>query len=195
MVPEEQKLTFLAQANVGVRLSITVRRIADLLISTKGEPLPLIIHPVLKKYLLKVDITQTVDHDYELPPEELGSSAVHPPVHILVLDNDQGYPRNINVRASEEDSDVGITVEEVIRTISADLRASSSQREWAALNEDRRREVEETFENRARTEEDRSGGLRKIDYLRGRNRLQIFPKNPLPEDEEILQPQPVARAV
>ncbi len=116
-------------------------------------------------------------------------------MHLLVLDNDQGYPRNINVRATEEGSDVGITVEDVIRTISTDLRASSSQREWAALDEDRRREVEETFENRARTEEDRSGGLRKIDYLRGRNRLQIFPKLPLPEDEEIVQSLPSARAV
>lgn len=83
----------------------------------------------------------------------------------------------------------------MIKTISADLRASSSQREWAALDEDRRIEVEETFENRARTEEDRSGGLRKIDYLRGRNRLQIFPKHPLPEDDEIEQSLPSARAV
>lgn len=116
-------------------------------------------------------------------------------MHVLVLDNDQGYPRNINVRASEEGSDVGITVEDVIRAISTDLRASSSQREWSALNEDRRREVEETFEDRARTEEDRSGGLRKIDYVGGRNRLQIFPKLPLPEDEEIEQPLPSARAV
>lgn len=116
-------------------------------------------------------------------------------MHLLVLDNDQGYPRNINVRASEDGSDVGITVEDVIRAISTDLRASSSQREWSALNEDRRGEVEETFENRARTEEDRSGGLRKIDYLRGRNRLQIFPKLPLPEDDEIVQSLPSARAV
>jgi hypothetical protein len=116
-------------------------------------------------------------------------------VHVLVLDNDQGYPRNINVRASEEGSDVGITVEDVIKTISTDLRASSSQREWSALDEDRRREVEDTFENRARTEEDRSGGLRKVDYLGGRNRLQIFPKLPLPEDDEIEQALSTSRAV
>ena len=160
----------------------------------KGEALPLIIHPVLKKYLLKIDIAQPVDHDFGLPPEEFSSSAVHPPVHVLVLDNDQGYPRNINVRSSDEGSDVGITVEDVLKTISTDLRASSSQREWAALNEDRRREVEESFENRARTEEDRSGGLRKIDFLRGRNRLQVFPKHQLPEDEE-MSPLPSARAV
>ena len=146
------------------------------------------------KYLLKFDITQPVDHDFGLPPEEFASSAVHPPVHVLVLDNEQGYPRNINVY-SDEGSEVGITVEDVLKTISTDLRASSSQREWAVLNENRRREVEETFENRARTEEDRSGGLRKIDFLGGRNRLQIFPKHALPDDDEISQTLPCTRAV
>lgn len=109
-------------------------------------------------------------------------------MHELVLESDQGYPRNINVHTSDDKADIGITVEDVLRTISTALRATSTQREWAALNEDRRREVEETFENRARTEEDRSAGLRKIDYLRDRNRLQVFPKHSLPEDEEIPQP-------
>ena len=147
------------------------------------------------KCLLKFDITQPVDHDFGLSPEEFGSSAVHPPVRVLVLETDQGYPRNINVHASDEGSDIGITVEDVLRAISTDLRETSIQREWAALNEERRREVEETFEDRARTEEDRSGGLRKIDYLRGRTRLRIFPRHSLPEDEEILQLLSSARAV
>ena len=129
--------------------------------------------------LLEFDIAQPVDHDFGLPPEVFGSSAVHPPVHMLVLDNDQGYPRIINVLSSDEGSDIGTTVEDVLKTISTDLRASSTQREWAALNEDRRREVEESFENRAKTEEDRSGGLHKIDFLCGRNRLQVFPKHQL----------------
>jgi hypothetical protein len=141
------------------------------------------------KYLLKFDIaTQTEDHDFELPPEEFHASAVHPPVHVLILENEQGYPHNIDIRVSQEGTETGITVEDVLRTISTELRKSSSQREWAALNEETRREVEEAFEDRARTEEDRSGGLRRIDYLRGRNRLQIFPKHPfLQEDEDIPQ--------
>src|SRR5882672_3531474 len=121
------------------------------------------------------------------------SPAVHPPVYVLLLKNDQGYPHNIEVHASDKGSTVGITVEDVLRIVGTDLRKSSSQREWAALNDDTRREVEEAFEDRARTEEDRSGGLRKIDYLRGRNRLQIFPKHALPEDEEISHPLPSAR--
>jgi hypothetical protein len=143
------------------------------------------------KYLLKFDIAaQTEDHDFDLPPEEFHSSAIHPPVHVLILENDQGYPHNIDVCVSNEESDIGITVEEVLRKISTELRKSSSQREWAALNEETRREVEEAFEDRARTEEDRSGGLRRIDYLRGRNRLQIFPKHPFSEDEEMAQSLP-----
>ena len=147
------------------------------------------------KYLLKFDITQPVEHDFGLSPEEFSSSAVHPPVRVLVLETDQGYPRNINVYASDEGSDIGITVKDVLRAVSTDLRETSIQREWAALNEERRREVEETFEDRARTEEDRSGGLRKIDYLRGRTRLRILPRDPLPGDEENSQLLPSARAV
>src|SRR5712671_3981098 len=146
------------------------------------------------KYLLKIEITtQSVDHDFGLPAEEFLYSAVHPPVYELMLENDQGYPQNIKVDASDKESSAGVTVEDVLKTISTDLRKSSSQREWAALNEDTRIEVEEAFEDRARTEEDRSGGLRRIDYLRGRNRLQIFPKHALPEDEEISHPLPSAR--
>jgi len=162
----------------------------------KGEPVPLIIHPVLKKYLLKFDLsTQPVDHDWGLPQEEFLSPAVHPPVYVLLLENDQGYPHNIEVHASDKESTVGITVEDVLRIVGTDLRKSSSQREWAALNDDTRREVEEAFEDRARTEEDRSGGLRKIDYLRGRNRLEVFPKHPALEDEEDIPQVLPARAL
>jgi len=170
-VPEEEKMTFHAQANVS------------------DEPLPLIVHPVLMKYLLKFDISQAPDHDFGLPTEEFFSSAVHPPVLILILENEQGLPQNIEVHASDKGSGIGVTVEDVLKSIGADLRKSSSQREWAALNEDVRREVEDAFEDRATTEEERSGGLRRMDYLRGRNRLQVFPKHPFSEEEEeIAQP-------
>ena len=135
--------------------------------------------------LLEFDIAQPVDHDFGLPPEVFGSSAAHPPVHVPVLDNDQGYPRIINVHSSDEGSDIGITVEDVLKTISTDLRVSSSQREWASLNEDRHREVEESFENWARTDEDRSGGLHKVDFLCERNRSQVFPKCQPYKDEEL----------
>ena len=191
-VPEEEKMTFHAQANITVRVPHPPHYMANMLtnrLSLKDEPLPLIVHPVLKKYLLKFDITQPPDHDFGLPTEEFFSSAVHPPVLVLILENEQGLPQNIEVHASDKGSGIGVTVEDVLKSIGADLRKSSSQREWAALNEDIRREVEDAFEDRATTEEERSGGLRRMDYLRGRNRLQVFPRHAWSEEEEeIAQP-------
>jgi len=105
-----------------------------------------------------------------------------------VLENEQDLPQNVEVQASHKGSGIGVTVEDVLKPIGLDLRRSSSQREWAALNEDIRSRVEDAFEDRAQTEE-RSGDLRRIDYLRSRNRLQVFPRRPYPEeDEEIAQP-------
>lgn len=139
------------------------------------------------KYLLKFDITQPPDYNFGLPTEEFFSFAVHPPVQVLMLENEQGLPQNIEVQASDKRS--GVTVEDVLKTIGADLRRPSSHQEWAALNEDVRREVEDAFEDRATTEEERSGGLCRIDYLRGRNRLQVFPRHPFAEEEEeVAQP-------
>src|SRR6266404_3829604 len=147
------------------------------------------------KYLLKFDIaSQPEDHDFGLPTEDYFSSAVYPPVHVLLLENEQGLPQNIEVQASDKGSGIGVTVEDVLKAINADLRKPSSQREFADLNEDTRTEVEDAFEDRARTEEERSGGLRRVDYLRGRNRLQIFPRHAFSEeDEEIAQPFPYNR--
>jgi hypothetical protein len=143
------------------------------------------------KYLPEINITtQSEDHDFHLPLEEFLAPAVLPPVKGLILENHQGYPYNIEVHAANEELDIGITVEDVLRGISTELRKSSSQREWAALSEQMRREVEEAFEDRARTAEERSFGPCRIDYLRGRNRLQIFPKHPLPGYEEDPQSLP-----
>ncbi|KAI9456370.1 hypothetical protein BJY52DRAFT_1121183 [Lactarius psammicola] len=139
------------------------------------------------KYL-KFEISQPPDYDFGLPTEEYFSSAVHPPVHTLVLENEQGLPQNIEVRASDKGSGIGVTVVDVLKAIGIELRKSFSQYEWAALNEGTQRQVEGAFEGRVQSVEERSGGLRRIDYLRGRNRLQVFPRYPYPEDEEIAQP-------
>ncbi|KAH9057213.1 hypothetical protein EDB87DRAFT_1578956 [Lactarius vividus] len=140
--------------------------------SIGDEVLPLVVHPTLMKYLLKFDISQPPDHDFGLPTEEYLSSAVHPPVH-----------------ASDKGSGVGVTVGDVLKAIGADLRKPFSQREWAALNEDIRSQVEYAFLHRAQTEDAKIGGFLRIDHLRGRNRLQVFPRHPYPEeDEEIAQP-------
>ena len=135
------------------------------------------------KYLLKFDITQPLDHDFGLPKEDFFSSAVYPPVHVLILENEQGLPQNIEVQASDKRSGIGVSVGDVLKAIGADLRKSSSQCEWAALNEDVRREVEDA------TEEEKSGCFKRISYLRGRNRLQVFPRQPFSEEEEeLVQP-------
>ncbi|KAH9003448.1 hypothetical protein EDB86DRAFT_2892337 [Lactarius hatsudake] len=137
-----------------------------------------------------LDITsQPPDYDFGLSAEDLLSPAVHPPVLTLVLEHKQGYPQNIEVQVSDKGSGVGVTVSDVLKTIGADLRLSSSHREWSGLTDDTRREVEATFEDRARTEDERSRGLRRIDYLCGRTRLQIFPKHPL-EAHGTTQPLP-----
>jgi len=88
------------------------------------------------KYL-KFNISQPSDHDFGLPTEEYFSFAVHHPVHILVLENEQGLPQNVEVQASDKGSGIGATVEDVLKAIGIDLRSSSSQRKWAALNGDK----------------------------------------------------------
>ncbi len=192
VVPEDQRVTFFAQVHASVRVPFARpgEHAADHFL-LKGEPIPLIVHPVLMEYLLKLDITsRPPDYDFGLPAEDLLSSAVHPPVLVLILEHKQGYPQNIEVQASDKGSGVGVTVKDVLKTVGANLRLSSSHREWSGLNDDTRRKVEATFEDRARTEDERSRGLRRIDYLSGRNRLQIFPKHPLLEDHGITQPLP-----
>ena len=143
------------------------------------------------EYFLKFDIaSQPLDHDFGLPTEAILSSAVHPPVHMLVLENEQGLPQNIEVMASDNGSGLGVTVKDVLITIGAELRIFSNRSEWVTLDEDTRREVEDSFKNRAGTENTASD-LQRVDYLRGRNRLQIFPKHRFPEEDEIHQPLPL----
>jgi hypothetical protein len=76
----------------------------------------------LTKYFLKLEMTNSVEHDYDLPKEELTSSAVYPPVLLLKLESYQGYPQVISIEASDNSQGVGVTVQEVLRTIHEDLR-------------------------------------------------------------------------
>ena len=143
------------------------------------------------EYFLKFDTaSQPLDHDFGLSIEAFLSSAVHPPVHMLVLENEQGLSQNIEVMASDNGSGLGVTVKDVLITIGAELRIFSNRSEWVTLDEDTRREVEDSFKNRAGTENTASD-LQRIDHLHGRNRLQIFPKHRFPEEDEIHQPLPL----
>jgi len=158
-VPDDRKAIFYAAAGLA------------------GELVPLVLHPVLSKYLLKLDTTyQSVKHDYDLPREEITSAASHPPMHSLKLVNHQGYPQLITVQASSDAPGVWVTVQDVLRTIQEDVRTLSRRREWAKLSAEDRAQVDSAFRDRCRTEEELGQGPCRIDYLQGRDRLQILPK-------------------
>jgi hypothetical protein len=153
------------------------------------------VHPVLAKYLLKIDMNTQSDHEYDLPKEEINSAAVHPPMLSVTLENHEGYPQSIPVHASNESPDVGITVLDVLMAINEDVKKASRRREWTKLRPDERAGVDVAFRARCQTEEELGQGPCRIDYLRGRNRLQVFPKvsqdgviHPLPAVETAVEP-------
>ncbi len=145
---------------------------------------------MLSRYFIKLDISnQSVDvgddlDDNELPQEDITSSAVHPPVQSLKLENHQGYPQDIHIHASGDSQSVGITVRDVLKTINEDARKISRRRSWTKLNAEERRAVDAAFRERCTTEEELGHGPCRIDYLRGRDRLQILPN--LSPDGEML---------
>ena len=117
-------------------------------------------------------MADSVDQDYDLPEEELTSPAVYPPMLSLKLENCDGYPHIVNIEVSNE----GVTVQDVLRTIHEDLKTPLSKRELSDLRGERRSTVRMAFRERCETEGERSKGPHRIDYLGGRDRLQIFPK-------------------
>ena len=81
----------------------------------------------MSKYLLKLEIIRSLDHDYDLPKEEL-ASAVYPPMLSLRLESCPGYPQIINVKAFSDlqGADVRVTVQDVLKTIHETLRTPFS---------------------------------------------------------------------
>jgi hypothetical protein len=148
------------------------------MVMIKGKPKPLILHPVLSKYLLKLDISNEPDHDYDLPEEEIGSPATHPPLSSLMLENRQGYPQPIAVQASSDSPDVGVTVRDVLRTIHEDARRQPRRNELKKLEAEERVRLDAAFKKRCKTERELSLGPCRIDYLGSRDRLVIVPKSP-----------------
>jgi hypothetical protein len=131
----------------------------------------------LEKYLLKFDITtQPVEHDFDLPIEEITSPASDPPMHSLKLENHQGYPQLITVQASSNSPGIGVTVQDVLRTIQEDLRMLSRRRERTKLSAEERVYVDIAFRDRCSTEEELGQGPCRIDYFQGRDRLKILPR-------------------
>ena len=117
-------------------------------------------------------MADSVDQDYDLPKEELTSSAVHPPMLSLKLESCEGYPHTINIEVSNE----AVTVQDVLRTINEDLRTPLTKHELSNLRGERRSTVRMAFRERCETEEERGKGPHRIDYLGGKDRLQILPK-------------------
>ena len=179
-VPFEERLSFFALANTGILAPLTCPgEHATGSFSLESEPIPLVVHPALMQYLLKLDIvSQPPDHDFGLPTEELLSSAVHPPVLTLILEPMQGYLQKIEVQASDKGSRVGVTVEDVLKMVGAHFRLASIHREWSRPPSRVGREPKTKTRSRC------------IDYLSGRNRLQIFPMHPLLTEHKITQPLP-----
>jgi uncharacterized protein DUF6699 len=126
----------------------------------------------LTKYLLKLD-NLDIDHGYDLPNEDLTSSTVYPPMQSIKLEYFQEYPQVINIIASRD-----ITVQDVLRNIHKNLRMPIRDRELIPLSLEERAEIEDGFEERCSTDEERRKGPCRIDFLRGRDRLRILPKFP-----------------
>jgi hypothetical protein len=124
----------------------------------------------LTKYNLKLE-ADSADQDYDLPEEELTSSAVYPPMRLLKLENCLGYPHTISIEASDE----GVTVQDVLRTIHEDLRTRIPTREFYKLSAEERAAIDAGFGERYTSEEELGKGPRRIDLLGGRDRLQILP--------------------
>jgi hypothetical protein len=135
------------------------------------------LHPALSKYLFEIDITnQSVEYDYDLPEEEITSPATHPPVYSLMLENHQGYPHPITVEASDNFPSIGVTVQDVLRTIREEMRTLVRRHEWIRFSFEEKTQINAVFRKRCRTAEELGQGPCRIDYLRGRDRLQILPK-------------------
>ena len=157
-------------------MSILVAIIKSTDVQYKGEPVPLVIHPVLTKYNIKLEMNDSSDHDYGLPKEDMNAPAVHPPVISLKLESHQGYPQIITVEASSDTPGVGITVQEVLQTLHDDLGSIFSRRELTKLGAEERCRINAAFRERCKSEEELNKGPRRIDHLGDRDRLQILPK-------------------
>ncbi|KAF8479945.1 hypothetical protein F5888DRAFT_902467 [Russula emetica] len=130
-----------------------------------GESVPLVIHPALTKYNLKLD---SFDHDYDLP-KEINDPAVYPPM-LSQLEGHQDHPQIITVEASVDSRGIGVTVQDVLRTIHEDMRISElGAEECAGINT--------AFGETCKSEEELSKGPRsRIDHLGGRDKIQILLK-------------------
>ena len=122
-------------------------------------------------------MNESLDHDYDLPEQEITSSAVYPPILSLKLESHQGYPQVITIEASGDTQGAGVTVQDVLRTINEDLRMPFPRRELSKLGVEEWAGINAAFRESCKSEEELSKGMRRMDRLGGRDRLQILPKH------------------
>lgn len=131
----------------------------------------------MTKYFLKIEVNGPLDNDYDLTREEITSPAVYPYVQSLKLEYFRGCPQVIDIQ-SFSDPHVGVTVQDVLRKIHEDLRIPLRNHEFSPLALEERAVIRDAFEERCKVDEERRKGPCRIDFLRGRDRLQILPKFP-----------------
>jgi len=95
----------------------------------------------------------------------------------LKLEYFQGYPRVVDIIVASNPR-VGITVQDVLINIHKNLGMPIRDSEIISLNLEGRAEIKHAFKERCKTDEERRKGLRRIDFLCGRDRLRILPKFP-----------------
>lgn len=111
---------------------------------------------MLSEYLVKLDTrSQPVDHDYNLPNEELTFPAVHPPVLSLELENYQGYHQPITIRASSGSPSTGVTVKDVLH---GDVKKPRRKRQWTTSSARERAVIDIAFRERCDMEEELGQG-------------------------------------
>ena len=95
----------------------------------------------------------------------------------LKLEYFRGSLQAISIKAIS-DPRVGITVQDVLNKMHEDLRMPLRHHEFSLLGLEERAAIRDAFEERCKIDEERRKGPCRIDYLRGRDRLQILPKPP-----------------
>ncbi|KAH9953158.1 caspase domain-containing protein [Russula dissimulans] len=118
----------------------------------------------------------------------------------LILENHQGYPELIYIRAS---SGVGVTVEDVLRTIHEELRRPLPRSRLTKLFNVGRYLINTLFYAGRETNQQGVGSCR-FEHLGGRDRLQVLPKHPVEDTaprgpilfsaESLDEPNPLAAA-
>jgi hypothetical protein len=89
----------------------------------------------------------------------------------------------MTVEASVDSRGIGVTVQDVLRTIHEDMRTPFPRRELSGLVVEERAGFNATFGERCKSEEELGKGSRKTDHLGGRDKSQVSMKSALDGSE------------